>query len=326
MSKFSQVPILFATAAMALTLSASAQAAPVTIGSPLTAKFTPTEANITATVFNLALPEAGARLVSPVTGAIVHWKTLDASGAVSLRVLRPVGGITYKAVGTSALEAPSGGLQTYATALPVQAGDAIGLDVSKTTELGIAEQPGAQYGGWIPPILEGNSEPYITEPSVMVELGFNAEVQPAPTITAVIPASGSVTGETPVTIAGTDFEGATSVSFGAAPAKSFAVTNEGQITAITPASKTLAKVPVTVTTIAGTASSPSTFSYSGCKVPKLNGKTLKAAKKKLKKADCKLGKVKKLKGASAKTAKVTKQSAKLGKVLAPGSKVGVTLG
>jgi hypothetical protein len=311
---------------VALTLSASAQAAPVTIGSPLTAKFTSSEANITATVFNLVLPEADARLVSPVTGAIVHWKTLDASGAVTLRVLRPVGGTTYKAVGTSAVEAPSGGLQTYATALPIQAGDAIGLDVTKTTELGVAEQPGAQYGGWIPPILEGNSEPYITEPSAMFELGFNAEVQPAPTITALKPASGSITGGTSVTITGTDFEGTTAVSFGATPAKSFTVASEGQITAMAPASKTLAKVPLTVTTIAGTATSPSTFSYSGCKVPKLSGKTLKVAKKKLKKADCKLGKVTKLKGASAKTAKVTKQSLKPSKVLAPGAKVNLKLG
>lgn len=36
---------------------------------------------------------------------------------------------------------------------------------------------------------------------------------------------------------------------------------------LAPSSTTLAKVPVTVTTIAGTASSPTTFAYTGCKVP-----------------------------------------------------------
>ena len=62
-----------------------------------------------------------------------------------------------------------------------------------------------------------------------------------------------------------------------------------------------------------------------CVVPKLAGKKLKAAKKKLKLADCKLGKVTKKKGATAKTGKVEKQSPKPGKVLASGSKVKVTL-
>jgi hypothetical protein len=62
-----------------------------------------------------------------------------------------------------------------------------------------------------------------------------------------------------------------------------------------------------------------------CKVPNLHGKGLKAAKKKLKAADCKLGKVTKKKGATAKTGKVGKQSPKAGKILAPGSKVKVTL-
>jgi hypothetical protein len=63
-----------------------------------------------------------------------------------------------------------------------------------------------------------------------------------------------------------------------------------------------------------------------CVVPKLKGKKLKAAKKMLRAADCRVGKVKKLQGASAKTGKVVKQKPKPGKVLAPGSRVSVKLG
>jgi beta-lactam-binding protein with PASTA domain len=59
-----------------------------------------------------------------------------------------------------------------------------------------------------------------------------------------------------------------------------------------------------------------------CTVPKLTGKKLKAAKKSLAKADCKLGKVK---GHKTKSAKVKKQSPKPGKVLPPGAKVNVKL-
>lgn len=63
-----------------------------------------------------------------------------------------------------------------------------------------------------------------------------------------------------------------------------------------------------------------------CVVPKLKGKKLKAAKKRLRRADCKIGHVGKRKGVSAKTGKVVKQKPKPGKVLPAGSTVKVTLG
>jgi beta-lactam-binding protein with PASTA domain len=62
-----------------------------------------------------------------------------------------------------------------------------------------------------------------------------------------------------------------------------------------------------------------------CIVPKLTGKKLKGAKKKLKAAHCKIGTVTKAKGATSKTGKVVKQHPKPGKTLAPGSKVSVKL-
>ena len=58
-------------------------------------------------------------------------------------------------------------------------------------------------------------------------------------------------------------------------------------------------------------------------MPKLKGKTLKAAKKQLRNAHCKLGKVSEGPG---KPGKVAKQKPKPGKVLKPGSKVNVKLG
>jgi PASTA domain len=63
-----------------------------------------------------------------------------------------------------------------------------------------------------------------------------------------------------------------------------------------------------------------------CLVPKLKGKKLKAAKKRARKAHCKIGHVKRLKGVTAKTGKVVKQKPKAGKVKAAGSKIAVTLG
>ena len=56
-------------------------------------------------------------------------------------------------------------------------------------------------------------------------------------------------------------------------------------------------------------------------MPNVVGETLKKAKKALKKADCKLGKVK---GPHKSSSKVIKQKPKPGTRLAPGSKVKVT--
>jgi hypothetical protein len=62
-----------------------------------------------------------------------------------------------------------------------------------------------------------------------------------------------------------------------------------------------------------------------CVVPRLGAKKLLAAKKALKKADCKLGRVTKLKGATAKTGLVVSQNPQTGKKLAAGAKVAVKL-
>jgi hypothetical protein len=63
-----------------------------------------------------------------------------------------------------------------------------------------------------------------------------------------------------------------------------------------------------------------------CVVPKLQGKKLKAAKKKIRAADCKVGLVSKKEGVKATTGKVVKQSPKPGKVLPAKTGVSVKLG
>lgn len=131
-------------------------------------------------------------------------------------------------------------------------------------------------------------------------------------------------GGTTVKIAGTDFATASAVKFGETPAAGYAVDSDGQITATAPKSARVGAVDVTVTTIAGTSpvGRADRFYYEGCRVPKLRGKRLKAAKKALYRRHCKLGKVKrsKLRG------RVFKQRPKPGRVLASGAKVTVFVG
>jgi beta-lactam-binding protein with PASTA domain len=61
-------------------------------------------------------------------------------------------------------------------------------------------------------------------------------------------------------------------------------------------------------------------------VPRLNGEKLKRARKQLRKASCRTGRVTRKKGVNAKAAKVVKQNPKAGKAVAPGAKVNLTLG
>jgi IPT/TIG domain len=318
-------------------VAAGARAAVVTVGSPLAGTVVSGKQPYNETVVNLALEGPGAHPTSPVSGAIVSWHLLGFEGGpFALRVLRPVGSTAYSGVGSSSPVVAAGpALQTFAADLPIKAGDTLGLDATKGSKVGlVTNAPLSAVAAWSPTLPEGATLAY-DEGLAGGEFTFDAEVQPAPTIATFAPSSDPGPGGTAVTIAGTDFEGATAVDFGTTPAVSCAVDSESQITAVAPAVAAGA-VPITVTTIAGTATSGGQFTYpapatsgpeqssgpgvspgSGpapapaalptrpatCTVPKLQGQTLAAAKAKLKGADCRLGKVTKPKGAKAKGAK-----------------------
>lgn len=92
---------------------------------------------------------------------------------------------------------------------------------------------------------------------------FTYDKPPAPTVTAVAPATGPMLGGTTVTITGTDFTGATSVTFDGKTAASFTVTSDTTITAVTPWNTRVGKYPVIVRTPGGSsANTPaSQFNY-----------------------------------------------------------------
>jgi hypothetical protein len=309
--------------------ASAAQASTITIGSVLPPGFTSEPFKEKQTFLNTALPEKGANLVSPVNGAIVRWRMQGAKGGpFFLRVLHPNGTGAYAASGTSGGVTPTDpGLQTFATNLPVKTGDLIGIDPTNATdEIGIVDVPGASFASIFPSPSDGATVP--ARPSISgKELELSAEIQPTPAITSIKPNSGSIAGGTKIKIAGTDFTAASAVKFGNTPAATYAVISETEMTATAPVTKKAGRVDVTVTTLAGT--SPAVggdrFNYKACVVPNLKKNKLKAAKTRLLNAGCKLGKVKKLDGATAKTGKVTKQSLKPGKTRVPGTKVNVTL-
>lgn len=322
--------VMVAAVAACALVAGTAQASVIGIGSVLPQKYEATEFKRVQTLFNTALPEAGAALTSPANGAIVRWRIQGASGGpFYLRVLHPNGKGGYEAAGTSQGASPTNeGLQTFTTNLKVRAGDLIGIDPTNATDkIGIAEASGAGYASIFPPPFDGSvvapSEPFNGK-----EIELAAEIQPQPEITTVSPPFGSIVGGTPVTITGTNFNQASEVKFGSTPA-GFTVDSDTEITATAPRSAKPGLVDISVTTFAGT--NPNTrfddYTYLACVVPKIKNRTLKQAKRLLQRRDCKLGHVKKVDAPNAKkVGKVLKQQPKPGKILPPGARVRIQLG
>jgi hypothetical protein len=100
----------------------------------------------------------------------------------------------------------------------------------------------------------------------------------APTVLSIMPASGPIAGGTIVIITGTNFTGATAVSFGGTPASSFTVNSSSQITALAPAGAAGA-VDVTVTTRGGASASSGAdqFTYVSPPPPPVKPAPVKAA-------------------------------------------------
>jgi IPT/TIG domain-containing protein/PASTA domain-containing protein len=315
--------------AWALLTAAGAGATTITVGSVLPPGSAPEEVKEVGTLFNTALPEKGANLSSPVNGLIVRWRVQGAvGGPFTLRVLRPNGQGAYTAAGSSNPATPTNeGVQTFSASIPVKAGDLIGVDPTNATDkIGVATVNGAGFASLFPTPLEAAT--VAPRPGVSgKELELSAEVQPQPAVKSVESNFGPLTGGTKVKIAGTDLGGASAVMFGEQPAAAFTVESETQITATAPPFTQRVAVPITVKTVAGTSelTRADEFTYTGCIVPKLTGRTLSSATQALRGGGCKIGKVKKLKGATAGNGKVVEQGAAKGKILAAGAKVEVTL-
>lgn len=271
---------------------------------------------------------AGNSYVASSSGVITSWSTqvgATPGQILGMKVYRPTGPGTYQVVGQDGPRALNAGLNTFAVNIPVQPGDILGIFLPTGVHSDCHIETGLT--GDVIGYKEGNSSVgssfSIQGTESEYRLNVSATLLPPPTVSAITPTEGSIKGSS-VVITGTNFASVTGVSFGSVPV-AFTVNSEGQITTTAPPSATLSAVPVTVTTAAGSATSAQTFAYKGCTVPQLKGKKLKAAKKKISKADCKLSKVKKLHGATAKSGKVKKQNPKPGKILAPGAKITVTL-
>jgi len=271
--------------------------------------------------------------VFPSSGLVTSWSVMGGSvgaQAFGVKILRPVFGNSFKVVGGEVgfFLAP-GILNTYPLSVQVQAGDVLGTQYyggEPAPCVFPTGLPGDQTR-WDQRIASTSStvtfDPKNTESGYRINV--SATLLPPPVVSALSSVKGSIKGEK-VVIYGSNFADVRSVKFGSSYAKSFAVESEEQITAYAPSALRLEKnLPVSVTTGAGVATSAQTYSYVGCKVPSVSGKKLKPAKRALKRAGCRLGKVTKVEGATARTGRVLRQHPSPGTLRVPGTKVKLTL-
>ncbi len=148
---------------------------------------------------------------SPITGTIVRWRVRDSSGALTLRTVGAVG----SPLGPT-IHPESSDVETFPVKMPIEAGEAIGLDIAKLSgSIGVAEPGGTTLFSWAPALPPGKATPP-NNTYTQFELLMNVDVQPPPGIAALTPAAGPAAGGTVVTISGHDFTGATAVRFGSA--------------------------------------------------------------------------------------------------------------
>ena len=165
--------------AIGLLVPVGAAATVVTLGNP-SPPTSPGTLNASATWIQTALP--GATLTAPADGVIIRWRIVGASGGpFMLRVLTHNSGVNYTGAGTSAPETPtSTATQTFATSLPIKAGQTIAFDnTNSSDQLAYASAPGASYGYFSPPLAENSSGTAISA-FFPFQFGFNADLALTP--------------------------------------------------------------------------------------------------------------------------------------------------
>lgn len=282
--------------------------------------------------------------VSPMDGLITKWRLNGGSvpthgypkPAYRLRVLTPSAS-GYTAAGTSVVGVPRGdsAIETFSTHLPVKAGQLVGLEATNVDSyLRFSSTPGVLSAFLEPAIMDGETAPQSSLWGNGYLFPFNADVLPGPRIDGLSPNRGSVAGNVKTVITGDNFAEVRRVQFGRVEAD-FTVASETEITVMVPPSLEPGSVPVAVVTAAGRFDAAGAYNYENaagahnhkrCIVPKLRGRSLKAARGALRKRRCRLGAVRRPHNFGGKAVKVKRQRPRRGAVLPLNAKVEVALG
>lgn len=285
--KLRRAPVFLAAMLASLCLCASA-AADVTVGE-VAPPNPETFCNLGPTDTIQIGTAGGDSYAMPEAGVLTSWSTSAGAGEnqfLSLNVYRPVSGGIYSIVGHDGPRALTpSALNTFPIDIPVEAGDVLGLNDHQA--------PTAP-----------DACAFFTGAAGDVEGGLFGEAPP-----------GSQLNFEPEN---TEPDVRVNVSANLQPL----VAN---IPPVTPTVPTASGPPASGGPTAGPPASGPPAPTPKCVVPRLGAKKLGAAKVALKKADCRLGRVAKLNGATTKSGVVASQNPQSGKTLAAGTKVAVKL-
>jgi serine/threonine-protein kinase len=109
----------------------------------------PTPGSPACSIVQTDLP--GRTVLVPADGAIVGWAVRGAKGELALDVVRPRGSDTVRVVRSQWESAGNPGPHHFATRLPVEAGDRIGVQLGRGASIGVSETAGASTERWLAP-------------------------------------------------------------------------------------------------------------------------------------------------------------------------------
>lgn len=161
----------------------------------------------------------------------------------------PTYAVTYNANGSTSGTAPGAQTKTQ------------GIDLTLATNSGTLAKTGFTFAGWNT-ATDGTGTSYAVGATYSTDaaLTLYAKWTTLPTVTGISPASGITAGGTSVTITGTNFTGATTVTIGGSAATGVSVDSATTITAVTSTGTAGAK-NVVVTTPAGSGTGIGLFTY-----------------------------------------------------------------
>ena len=194
---------------------------------------------------------------------ISTFSPAQAAGTVDVTVTTPLGTSATSAADQFAYEAapsvsavspvagPLGGASTVVITGTGFSG-AIGVSFGSVSASAYTVDSPTQVTATSPPEAAGTVDITVTTPvgtsatSAADQFAYEA----APSVSAISPVAGPLSGGTTVAVTGTGFSGASAVSFGSAPASAYTVNSFSQISATSPAGT--GTVDITVTTPSGT--------------------------------------------------------------------------
>ncbi len=160
-------------AAIWLMATASAGAATVTIGSPLTSTYVNNPAGGIATNAMVS----GPNITSPVDGTVVNWRTQGFTGTFRVRILALGAGNAATAVASSTLIAVLGGTVDNPINLPIQKGQILGFDNTSPTDRADVMSSSPTYVSSFWNTLPDNGSPQPPADSNNLEFAYNATVR-----------------------------------------------------------------------------------------------------------------------------------------------------